>query len=214
MRRLVLLLLAAAMPAVACREKPQSASPPAGQPTTAQAAAAAPTAPSDQLLLAAARIALPPPGITSASLPEPGSPGATALTTYCAQCHELPSPAMHSATDWPSVVRRMWLRMDRLPPALGVRAPDEGARAQLLSYLMANALRVGGANLPPGEGRYEFMMVCSRCHALPDPRVHSSKDWLAVFSRMERNMERMLVVPATPEETTRILTYLQKASGR
>jgi hypothetical protein len=29
---------------------------------------------------------------------------------------------------------------------------------------------------------------------------------------MERNMERMLVVPATPEETTRILTYLQNAS--
>jgi hypothetical protein len=209
MRRLAHLMIAAViLSATACREKPEPASTPATPP-----AAATPTTPSEELLLAAARIALPPPGITAASLPEPGSPGAAELTTYCAQCHELPSPAMHSATDWPSVVRRMWLRMDRLPGGLGVRAPDEGARAQLLSYLMANALKVGGANLPAGEGRYEFMMVCSRCHALPDPRVHSAQDWLAVFSRMERNMERMLVVPATPEETTKILSYLQSSAS-
>ena len=210
MRGLTLMLLAGMiLTAQGCRENPKPAASPAAAP-----AAAAPSVPSDELLLAAARIALPPPGITAASLPEPGSPGAVALSTYCAQCHELPSPAMHSATDWPSVARRMWLRMDRLPSGVGIRAPDEGTRAELLSYLMANALKVGGANLPPGVGRYEFMMVCSRCHALPDPRVHSSKDWLAVFSRMERNMERMLVVPATPEETTRILTYLQNASTR
>ncbi len=208
MRGLTLMLLAGmTLTAAACRENPKPAASSAVPPT-----AAAPSTPSDELLLAAARIALPPPGITAASLPEPGSPGAIALSTYCAQCHELPSPAMHSATDWPSVARRMWLRMDRLPAGVGIRAPDEGTRAELLSYLMANALQVGGANLPPGVGRYEFMMVCSRCHALPDPRVHSPKDWLAVFSRMERNMERMLVVPATPEETTRILTYLQNSS--
>lgn len=206
--RTLTLLAAVILGATACRENPKPAAP--AEPATAVAQ----PSPSDELLLAAARIALPPPGITAANLPEPGSPGAVALGTYCAQCHELPSPAMHSATDWPSVVRRMWLRMDRLPGAVGIRAPDEGARAQLLSYLMANALQVGGANLPPGEGRYEFMMVCSRCHALPDPRVHSPQDWLAVFSRMERNMERMLVVPATPEETTKILTYLQSSAAR
>jgi hypothetical protein len=208
MKRLARVLLAAViLNAAACQENSKSAAPPAERP-----AAGAPSTPGDALLLAAARIALPPPGITAASLPEPDSPGATALTRYCAQCHELPSPAMHSATDWPSVARRMWLRMDRLPPAVGIRAPDEGARAELLTYLMANALKVGGANLPAGVGRYEFMMVCSRCHALPDPRVHSPKDWLAVFSRMERNMERMLVVPATPEETSRILSYLQSSA--
>ena len=204
--RTLTLLAAATLGATACRENPKAAAP--AEPSTAVAQ----PSPSDELLLAAARIALPPPGITAANLPEPGSPGAVALGTYCAQCHELPSPAMHSATDWPSVVRRMWLRMDRLPGNVGIRAPDEGSRAQLLSYLMANALQVGGANLPAGEGRYEFMMVCSRCHALPDPRVHSPQDWLAVFSRMERNMERMLVVPATPEETTRILSYLQSSA--
>ena len=35
---------------------------------------------------------------------------------------------MHSATDWPSVVRRMWLRMDRLPESLHVAVPDQGDR--------------------------------------------------------------------------------------
>jgi hypothetical protein len=63
--------------------------------------------------------------------------------------------------------------------------------------------------LRPGPGRDEFVMVCSRCHALPDPRMHSPADWLAVYLRMERNMERMNVRPATQEEGVLILSYLQ-----
>lgn len=131
------------------------------------------------------------------------------MGTYCAQCHELPSPGMHSATDWPSVVRRMWLRMDRLPENLRVAVPDQGDRNTMLTYLTTNALKVSGDNLPPGRGRSEFAMVCSRCHALPDPRVHSPQDWLAVFLRMERNMERMKVSQPTRSQTEEILAYLQ-----
>lgn len=79
----------------------------------------------------------------------------------------------------------------------------------MLAYLTANALQVSGASLPEGPGRAEFSEVCSRCHTLPDPKVHSSQDWLAVFLRMERNMERMNVKPPTKEETSAILSYLQ-----
>jgi hypothetical protein len=117
---------------------------------------------------------------------------------------------MHSATDWPGVVRRMWLRMERLPASANVQLPDPGARATMLTYLMNNGLKVSGAVLPPGQGRAEFAEVCSRCHALPDPNVHSAQDWLAVFLRMERNMERMNVRPPTQAETSGILAYLQK----
>lgn len=176
-----------------------------------QAADTPPTtlARSDALILASAKIALPPPGIAQADLPEPESHAAALVAQYCTQCHELPSPAMHSATDWPRVVRRMWLRMDRLPDSLGIQAPDEGDRGAVLSYLMSNGLMVSGTELPKGAGREEFAVVCSRCHALPDIRNHSARDWPAVFQRMERNMERMNVMPPTSDQTSHILLYLQ-----
>jgi len=170
--------------------------------------------PRDQLLLAAAKIALPPPGIAPADLPSPQSPGAIALAKYCGQCHDLPAPAMHSAVDWPRVTRRMWLRMDRLPSTFKVALPDEGDRYVLLNYLTANALQVSGSSLPPGRGREEFALICSRCHALPDPALHSGKDWVTVFLRMERNMEKMNVRPPTRAETDAILGYLQEMPAK
>lgn len=179
----------------------------------AEAGVTAAPNPRDELILTTAKIGLPPAGITGKDLPDPESPGANLMATYCAQCHDLPSPAMHSATDWPSVVRRMWLRMERLPAGLHVQVPDGGGRATMLTYLTTNALKVSGANLPPGRGREEFAMMCSRCHALPDPRVHSSQDWLAVYLRMERNMERMNVSAPTQAQTGEILSYLQNPPG-
>lgn len=189
--------------------QPSSTNLPASGPPAAGTEPAAAT-PRDELILTTAKIGLPPAGIAAADLPEPASAGAGLVATYCAQCHDIPSPAMHSATDWPGVVRRMWLRMDRLPENLHVAAPDQGDRNTMLTYLTANALKVSGENLPPGKGRAEFALVCSRCHALPDPRVHSAQDWLAVFLRMERNMERMKVSPPTRNQTEEILAYLQQ----
>lgn len=171
-------------------------------------------APSDALLLAAAKIALPPSGLTAADLPDTASPGAKVLTTYCAQCHALPTPGAHSATDWPGVVRRMWLRMDWLPPELGVRVPTTQDRFVLLDYLTKNALQVGEVTLPEGRGRQVFERVCSQCHALPDPRIHSPEDWATVFLRMEGNMERMKVNPPSSDEAGEILSYLQSVGGR
>lgn len=200
--------LAASVVLGACQT---SAAPPPAGPPSAGPAATAPAAadPRDALILTTAKVGLPPAGITAADLPDPEAAGAKLVGTYCAQCHDLPSPAMHSATDWPSVVRRMWLRMERLPEGLHIAVPDQGDRNTLLTYLTANALKVSGDNLPPGRGRAEFAMICSRCHALPDPRVHSAQDWLAVFLRMERNMERMKVSPPTQAQGQEILSYLQ-----
>lgn len=167
----------------------------------------------DELLLAAANVALPPPGITAEDLPDPSSAGARFVAQYCAQCHNLPSPLMHSATDWPGVARRMWLRMDLLPASLDVRVPSMAERFALLDYMTANALKVSGSNLPPGPGREAFSQVCSRCHALPDPRVHSRADWPTVFARMEQNMTRMQVPPPTREQATDLLLYLQTVAS-
>lgn len=162
----------------------------------------------DELLLAAANVGLPP-GVDSATLPDRMSHGARLLMTYCAQCHDLPSPLTHSATDWPSVARRMWLRAEWISPSLGVKVPTMSERYVLLGYLTTNALKVATAGLPPGKGRDAFMTVCSRCHALPDPRVHSKEDWPTVYLRMESNMDRMKVPRPVGTEGTDILLYLQ-----
>lgn len=168
----------------------------------------------DELLLAAASVALPPPGATAADLPDPNGTGAQLVAKHCSQCHALPLPSMHSATDWPSVARRMWLREDGLAATLGVAVPTTSERYLMLEYLTANALKVSGATLPAGPGRDAFQLVCSRCHALPDPKNHSPQDWPTVFKRMETNMARMKVPPLQGTQTTDILLYLQQASRR
>lgn len=168
----------------------------------------------DSLLLAAAKVALPPPGLTAADLPDSGSSGAKILATYCAQCHALPSPGTHSATDWPSVARRMWLRTEWLPASLEVQIPSMGERYVLLQYLTAHALATSDtATLPAGPGRETFVEMCGRCHAVPDPRVHSPEDWPIVYGRMEQNMDRMSVPRPTGGQPAAILEYLRSASG-
>jgi hypothetical protein len=135
------------------------------------------------------------------------------MASYCAQCHALPTPVAHSATDWPGVVRRMWLRMDYLPDSFGVRRPAAPERYAILSYLTTNALRVSGAVLPSAPGRQSFELICSRCHALPDPLMHSPNDWEAVIPRMVQNMERMHVSLPSTDQVTDIVTFLRVASA-
>lgn len=204
MRRLSLLVMGVAVLCSAACSQPESRTP------ADQAAAPAATR-MDALLLASAKIALPPAGFTAADLPEPDSQGAKLVAEYCTECHELPTPGAHSATDWPRVLRRMWIRMDELPDSLGVKRLAEGERTRVSQYMMANALQVSDASLPSGPGKADFEAICSRCHALPDIKIHSSQDWPSVYMRMERNMERMNVRPATQEQTSRILLYLQEA---
>jgi len=43
----------------------------------------------------------------SQSLPEPQSDEAMWFQRYCSQCHATPSPAAHTASEWPQVVGRM-----------------------------------------------------------------------------------------------------------
>jgi len=204
-------LIVTAVVLVGCGQaaKPSGQTAAAGD-TTSAAPRALPVA--QQRLLEAAEIALPP-GMPAESLPEPGAPGAKILAQYCAQCHALPSPAMHGPVDWPGVVRRMWVRIDMMAGALGVQIPSTAQRAELLTYLQAHALKVA-ESLPAGAGREVFQSVCSRCHALADPRVHSPPDWPVVVMRMEKNMEKMKVSGVTHDQATTIVAYLQKASER
>ena len=127
------------------------------------------TATTDDLVTASARVSLPPPGLAPSDLPDPNSEGAQLLRQYCTSCHALPSPATHSATDWPVVLRRMWLRTEGVADEYNLPVPDPRERVVILDYLLENALVVTQAELPAGPGRNVFAAECARCHELPDP---------------------------------------------
>lgn len=176
--------------------------------------AAASSDPQGALLLASARVALPPPGFSPADLPNPESQGAQNVGEFCTACHALPSPPTHSATDWPSVVRRMWLRMEEIDDSFGVPVPTGPQRLVMMEYLIENALQVRASSLPTGPGRDQFVATCSRCHELADPRQHSPEDWVAVARRMSGHIEQMLGDFLPPAEFQQIVLYLQAASAR
>jgi cytochrome c5 len=162
----------------------------------------------DQLLLASAKVALPPATVRAEELPDAQSSGAHAVQAYCTTCHAVPSPLMHSATDWPGVVRRMWLRMDLLDPKYTIPVPELGERIVILDYLTANALKVSRETLPDAPGRPLFTASCSRCHELPDPRQHPAQDWLVVVRRMNQHMRDILGKELTNPEVEEIVRYL------
>ncbi len=177
-----------------------------------QAADQADLPPADQLLLASVKVALPPSGVTPADLPDAGSQGAQLVTQYCIACHNLPSPGSHSATDWPRYIRRMWLRLERLQDSYEIPLPTAGERQVMLQYLVDNSLQVA-ASLPAGQGREFFGSTCGACHDLPDPKVHSTQDWVAVVRRMMDHMQEIQGRTLTPDQYSRIVLYLETASG-
>ena len=149
-----------------------------------------------------------PPGFESNMLPEPASEGARLTLRYCVQCHNLANPAMHDAGRWPSVVGRMVPRMEgkgnmgKLMAEMmaGVEAPSPEEEQAIIAYHRKHAMRPLDAKKIPevSAPRAEsFRVACGQCHALPDPRMHTAKEWPAVVERMQKNMEWMNRVVAS-----------------
>jgi cytochrome c5 len=128
---------------------------------------------------------------------------------YCTACHELPSPNAHSATDWPVIIRRMWLRTDRVAPDFEIPIPTSAERVMMIRYLVENALQVSDRALRAAPGRDAFSETCSRCHELPDPMQHPSQDWAAVVQRMAQHVEDILDDRLSGTEVRRITSYLE-----
>ncbi len=162
-----------------------------------------------------------PPGIKPEQLPESGSPGASLLTRYCAQCHNLPSPAMYTADEWPAVASRMFQRMEMMSAQGGmmrgmmdIRSPTADERKMLLAYLQHNALRPADLKtLGPDDtpGLSLFRTACARCHALPDPKLHTAGEWSAVVERMREHMRSMGKPVITHSERDEIVRYLSSS---
>ena len=160
-----------------------------------------------------------PPGIEPQDLPEPESQGAKLLSTYCAQCHNLPSPRMHTAEDWSRVVGRMLMRERMMARMRGmmmqVNAPSSPEEEALLQYLAKHSMQAltrGTVPMFNSPGAALFQQTCVQCHALPDPKQHMASEWTAVVKRMQQNMKSMGRREITDREAMEIIVYLELAS--
>lgn len=156
-----------------------------------------------------------PPGVRPEQLPDPDGQGARLLAVYCDQCHDLPSPKMHTTEDWPRVVGRMLKRARRMSGRgmMRVEVPTEKEKDLLLDYLKAHAmdgLPPGAVPSPGSPGAALFQQTCAQCHALPDPKQHSPSEWPDVVERMRSNMEAMGKRVITEDEMKEILAYLTR----
>jgi cytochrome c2 len=143
-----------------------------------------------------------PPGFAPAMLPEPRSRGARLTQHYCVQCHNLANPAMHDGRRWPAVIERMLPRMEgkgnmgklMAEMMVGVEAPSPEETEAIVAYHRRHALQALDAKRFPevnGPGAESFRRACEQCHALPDPRMHTAKQWPGVVVRMQKNMQWM-----------------------
>jgi hypothetical protein len=149
-----------------------------------------------------------PPTFDVAKLPEPRSGGARLTVQYCVQCHNLPNPAMHHAAKWPGIVERMVLRMEgkgnygqlMFEMMGGVKAPSAAETRTLIAYLRKHSQKPLDARKYPeaftAEGE-PFRLACNQCHVLPDPKRYTAREWPAVVSRMQENMQWMNRVVGT-----------------
>ncbi|MBI5634553.1 MAG: hypothetical protein HZA15_13870 [Nitrospirae bacterium] len=158
-----------------------------------------------------------PPGIKPENLPDPDSRGAKLLIQHCNQCHNLPSPKMHTAGEWPAIADRMFARMSIMSNMMGIENPSSEEQLLMISYLKAHALKSVSPGMlpsPESKGAILFKEICSQCHALPDPELHSAGEWPKVIERMMSNMQSMGRRTSTEDERNVITNYLSAHAKR
>jgi hypothetical protein len=70
-------------------------------------------------------------------LPEPDSPGAKLVSSYCVQCHARPSPQLLTSAQWGRVIGRMHVRIEgRVTP---MKTPSEEEMKTILAYMKQHA---------------------------------------------------------------------------
>ncbi len=153
-------------------------------------------------------------GFTAQMLEDQTSPGAQLFIKTCAQCHDLPSPQLHTAEEWPDVVTRMVnrVRRRRFFSSQKLFVPGNKNAEKIAEYLSAHALKKADDTLmndtsPTGQ---LFQRKCTQCHALPDPKLHTASEWPNVIERMRGNIERMQKEAISNSEKEELVRYLSE----
>jgi mono/diheme cytochrome c family protein len=182
-----------------------------------------------------------PAGIKPGDLPDPASEGARLVAKYCVQCHNLPSPLMHSAKEWPGIADRMFSRMSMcsrmggmgmmgktgsmgmgmmgstsgMMGMMNIKAPSAKEQQIIVQYLEGHSLKSiqpGALVSPRTKGAILFASTCAQCHALPDPKQHLAQDWPPIVARMRKNMVAMGKTVPNGAALQTITEFLQEAA--
>ncbi len=156
-----------------------------------------------------------PTGFRAEQLADQSSAGATLFIKTCSQCHELPSPKMHTPQEWPPVVDRMLQRLrtrEELNPGTEVLLmPSKEEAEHIADYLTFH-----------GDNKNTFLLTdatpaavlyrerCSQCHLLPHPVQQTPDEWVSVVDRMQDHMRRAQKNPLTDQEKRTILEFLKR----
>ena len=159
-----------------------------------------------------------PHGVKPEDLPDPGSQGVNLVARFCSQCHDIPSPALHAAQEWPAVESRMFARMSMMSgmpmmKGMGMEIPSPEERKAITDYMKTNAMKPADLGaLPQRESAaaVSFKTVCSQCHPLPDPKLHTAQDWPGIVERMRGHMKEMGKPVINDRERDRISGYLSR----
>jgi len=112
-----------------------------------------------------------PPGLTRDALPEANSSGARLLNQYCTQCHNLPGPDRHTASEWQDVASKMFMLMDvskRFGGLVGrVETMQSEDKQNLLAYLKRHATNSTAENQFAGNEQIEASSLTRALTLLP-----------------------------------------------
>ena len=61
---------------------------------------------------------------------------------------------------------------------------------------------------------HAFKHRCGACHLPPDPRMHRSKEWDGVVTRMERTIGNAGLLPIAPADRAMIVEFLRQHAQR
>ena len=163
-----------------------------------------------------------PHGVPPGDLLDPGSRGADLVTRFCSPCHDIPSPSLHAAQEWPAVESRMFARMSMMSgmpmmQGMGMEIPSPEEREAITEYMKTHAMKPASPETlpqPESAGAVSFKTVCSRCHPLPDPKLHTAQEWPAVVDRMRSRVREMGREAMTEQERSTIVSYLSRHARR
>ena len=128
-----------------------------------------------------------PGGLAADHLPDSQSRGAKLYASHCSKCHNLPSPRMHSARDWPARFEKMMDHVKVISAAApDIKMPAESEKSEMASYLQKNGF-VGLVAYAPLLSEPEgFMSPGSARRAMPC-LIPSSFPQKALLSLPQKN---------------------------
>ena len=182
-------------------------------------------------LIASLGTGLPPASYRLEDLPEQGSRAVGLQQAYCLQCHGVSSPRMHSAEEWPTLIRRMLMRASALDSRLGGPRSEEmvdemlmaGLRTavlppaedvdSLVAYFQRNAFPAAAqSEIPDTPEAALYVEKCSACHETPSPTAHGPEDAQALVARMSAMMAMLGMEQLTAEDQSRLVAFMQQSA--